>query len=99
MIEIDAITKEVLMIEISKVQKFGETRSTKHYIQVADKSKKKALIMKNSVHLEDSDKKYGDKMRVFTKEEIEKRHMGKIKCVVKFKEEQEVLKILELYFS
>lgn len=86
------------MIDKNQLQKFGEVRSTKHYIQVVDKSLKKALIMKRSVHLEDSLKKYGEKMRIYTEQEVKKRHMGKMRCVVKFNEDQEVLNILNLYF-
>jgi hypothetical protein len=59
---------------------FGEVRETKHYSIVYDKSLKKALVMKKSVHLEDATKDYGLKIRKFTLDEIKKRHMGKIKC-------------------
>lgn len=78
--------------------RFGDLKETKHYIQIRDKSLKKALIMKNSMQLEDADKKYGV-MRKFSLEEVKKRHMGKMKCIVKYKDDEEVIKILELYYS
>lgn len=79
---------------------FGEVRETKHYLMVYDKSLKKALIMKSCVHLEDSTKTYdGLQVRIFSKEEIKKRHMGKIKCIVKYSNNEQLQKILEIYFS
>jgi hypothetical protein len=80
------------------ISKFGEVRETKHYIMVYDKSLKKALIMKRSVHLEDADKNYGQKTRIFSNDEIKKRHMGKIKCIAKFDNETELETILTTYF-
>ena len=79
--------------------KFGEVKETKHYIQVFDPSLKKALVMKRCVHLEDSSKNYGEDMKIFTPEEIKKRHMGKIKCIVKYRTDDELKSILQAYFS
>ena len=87
------------MMDKGQLGKFGEVSETKHYTQVTDKSLKKVLIMKRSIHLEDGDKKYSEKMRVFTPDEIKKRHMGKIKCIAKYKDDAELLKILQMYFS
>lgn len=84
----------------TELAKFGEVRVTGHYTIVYDKSLKKALIMKRSVHLEDADKDYGTlKIRKFTTDEIKKRHMGKIKCIVKYSSDDELKRILEIYFS
>jgi hypothetical protein len=80
------------------LKKFGDIKETKHYTQVTDKSKKKALIMKRTIHLEDANKIYSSKMREFMNDEVKKRHMGKIKCIVGYKDETELLKILEMYF-
>lgn len=82
-----------------ELSKFGSIKEVKHYIEVYDPSLKRALITKRCVHLEDGDKKYSDKMRVFTEEEIKKRHMGKIKCIAKYKNDIQLKQILELYFS
>ena len=81
------------------LNKFGTVKEVKHYIEVADPSFKRALITKRCVHLEDGSKKYSDKMRVYTEEEIKKRHMGKIKCIAKYKNEIQLVEILEKYFS
>lgn len=84
----------------AELGKFGEVKVVKNYSQVLDKSLKKALIMKKCVHLEDTSKTYKDlPTRIFTAEEIKKRHMGKIKCVVKYKNDEELKLILETYFS
>jgi hypothetical protein len=85
-------------MDIEQLKKFGEIKETKHYVQIQDKSKKKALVMKRTIHLEDADKAYSEKMRKFTDEEIKKRHMGKIKCIAGYKDETELIKILEMYF-
>jgi hypothetical protein len=68
---------------------------------VYDPSLKKALIMKKSVQLEDSSKanEFGLPVKIFLPEEIKKRHMGKIKCSVKFSNDEELAKILKIYFS
>ena len=81
------------------LSKFGTIKEVKHYIEVSDPSLKRALIKKRCIHLEDGNKKYSDKMRVYTEEEIKKRHMGKIKCIAKYSNDIELIKILEMYFS
>jgi len=81
-----------------KISKFGDIEETGSYIKVSDKSFKKALVMKHCVHLEDSNKVYGEKMRVFSQEEIKKRHMGKTKCIVQFSTDKELQQILQAYF-
>jgi hypothetical protein len=87
-------------VDKTELSKFGEIRETKHYIQVYDKSLKKALVMKRCVHLEDASKQYdGLSVKTFTPEEIKKRHMGKIKCIVKYTNDSELAKILQIYFS
>ena len=84
----------------TEIAKFGEVREVKNYTLVYDKSMKKALIMKKRVHLEDAIKEYeGLKKRTFTKDEIKKRHMGKVKCIVKYSNDEELKKILGTYFS
>ncbi|MDD5649332.1 MAG: hypothetical protein PHF86_02795 [Candidatus Nanoarchaeia archaeon] len=84
----------------TELSKFGKVRKTNNYIIVSDESLKKALIMKKSVHLEDATEKYGElKTRIFSQEECKKRHMGKIKCVVEYSNDQELEQILQAYFS
>jgi hypothetical protein len=87
------------MVKKTTLRKFGTIKEVKHYIEVYDPSLKRALITKRCIHLEDGNKHYSDKMRIFTKEEIKKRHMGKIKCIVKYKNDIELIKILRMYFS
>jgi len=89
-----------MSIDKSKLSKFGDVKETKNYLKVYDKSLKKALIMSRCVHLEDSSKTYeGLKTRIFNEEEIKKRHMGKVKCIVKYSNVDELEKILQIYFS
>ena len=85
-------------MEREQFNKFGDVKVTKHYIVVFDKTLKKAIVTKRCVHLQDGDKEYSDKMRVYSKEEVIKRHMGKMKCVVKYKDQQDLMRILDLYF-
>lgn len=89
-------------MDSSELSKFGEVRVVKNYSMVYDQSLKKALIMKRCVHLEDASKineLSGMTIKVYTPEEIKKRHMGKIKCSVKYANDDELKKILKAYFS
>jgi hypothetical protein len=86
------------MTDKNQLLKFGDIKETKHYTQVIDKSLKKALIMKRCVHLEDANKPYSTKMRSFKVDEVKKRHMGKVKCIAHYKDDAELLNILEMYF-
>lgn len=89
-------------MEKSELSKFGEVRIVKNYTMVYDPSLKKALIMKKRVQLEDASKANeftGMSVKVYTPEEIKKRHMGKIKCSVKYASDDELKRILQIYFS
>lgn len=90
-------------METSELSKFGEVRVVKNYTMVYDQSLKKALVMKKSVQLEDTSKinEFTGIMlvKVFSTEEIKKRHMGKVKCSVKYNNDDELKKILKTYFS
>lgn len=88
-------------MNIAELSRFGTIKQTesKSYLQVLDGSLKKALIMKRTVHLEDASKKYSENMKVFTPDEVKKRHMGKIKCIVSYKTDEELSRILTMYFS
>lgn len=87
-----------MMTDKNQLLKFGDIKETKHYTQVIDKSLKKALVMKRTVHLEDANKSYSSKIKSFSADEIKKRHMGKIKCIAYYKDDAELLNILDMYF-
>jgi len=84
----------------TELAEFGEIKQTKHYVQVIDRSLRKALVMSKGVYLEDASKTYENlQVRIFKIEEIKKRHMGKVKCFVKYHSDDELMKILQTYFS
>ena len=88
-------------INVDTLKKFGTVKKNKHFINVTGENKKKAFIAKSKVSLQEYDEKYGkgDHVEIFSKDEIKKRHLGKVKCNIKFNSEDELVKLLTSYFA
>lgn len=88
-------------INDATLEKFGSVKKNKHFTNIVDGNKKKACISKNKVCLQDYDEAYGtgDHVEIFSAEDIKKRHLGKVKCIIKFTSEEDLSTILEKYFG
>lgn len=82
----------------SYLKDFGVVKEFKTYTTIAGKNKKLASVTKRRVTLEDYKPEYGSNVRIFTEEEIKTRHLGKTKCIMKFKTDDELKSILSKYF-
>lgn len=78
---------------------FGEVKANKIFTNVVGKNGKTAYISKRRVSLQDYKAEYGPTAKAFSEEEIKARHLGKVKCIVKFKTDDELKEILSKYFA
>jgi hypothetical protein len=77
---------------------FGEVKENKTFMNVT-KNGKVAYISKKRVSLQEIKPEYSSNAKTFTDQEIKQRHLGKVKCIVKFKNEDELKQILTAYFK
>lgn len=80
------------------LKKFGPIKQTKTYVKVT-KDKKTACIQKDSIFLMIHRPDFGQNVRIFSDDEIKKRHLGKFKYLMKAKDSTEMMGILDKYFA
>ena len=83
----------------SWLKDFGTVKQNKVYTNVVGKNGKIAYVGKRTVSLQDFKSEYGSNVKILTPENIVSGHLGKVKCSMKFKTEEELKQILIKYFS
>lgn len=78
---------------------FGTLKLNKVYTNVCGKNGKVAYVSKKRVSLQDYKHEYGSAVKVLSDDDIKKRHLGKVKCVMRFKDDEELKSILTMYFE
>ena len=86
------------MSERDFLKDFGEVKINKVYTNVIG-TNKIAYVAKRRVSLQDYDKSYGSNVTIFDDKGITNCHLGKIKCRMKFKTDDELKDILTKYFA
>ena len=77
---------------------FGDVKTNKIFTNVV-KNGKTAYIAKRRVSLQDFKPEYGTAVKIFTDEEVKTKHLGKVKCIFKFKTNDELKELLTKYFA
>ena len=78
---------------------FGDVKENKTF-SIVKGEKKIACVSKKQVSLQDYKLEYGGKShKMFTEDEVKRRHLGRIRCIVKFKTDEDLKNILTEYFK
>ena len=78
---------------------FGDVKNNKTF-SIVKSEKKIACISKKQVSLQDYKDEYGGAShKLFSEEEVKRRHLGKIRCIIKFKTDDDLKNILTEYFK
>jgi hypothetical protein len=78
---------------------FGTVEVKKTSTKVTGKDKKVAYVTNRRISLQDYKPEYGTNVRQLTEEKMKKAHLGNVKCVMKFKTDEELKDILTKYFA
>lgn len=87
--------------DLQILEKYGKIKKNKHFVIIKQEKKSAGINKGLKVILEDYKKEYGESnnVKVFSEEEIKKRHSGKTKCEIKCASMQEVTELLDKYFQ
>jgi len=80
------------------LEKFGTVNVAKHHVKIHTKNKT-AYVSGKQISLQDYKEEYGPNAKHFSEEEIKRRHLGKVCCQVAYKTDEELLDVLDKYFS